>query len=123
MIQERGPPRILIVEDGVFIALDEESLVRSAGCEVAGPVARLGDARRIIDTDRIDGALLDVNLNGKETSIPLAVELERRAIPFLFVTGMAGDLVSQAFPGIPVIRKPYQPAILRAAIKRMTGRN
>src|SRR5882724_12925355 len=63
MIRECGPPRILIVEDDVFIALDEESLVRSVGCHVAGPVARLDDAWRIIDTDRIDGALLDVNLN------------------------------------------------------------
>ena len=98
-------------------------MVRSVGFQVAGPVARVNEAFHILDTDRVDGALLDVNLNGKETSFPLADELERRGIPFLFVTGMGGDLVSRAFPGIPVLQKPFQPAILGAAIRRMIAKS
>jgi DNA-binding response OmpR family regulator len=107
----------------ILVALDEENLVRSVGCQVAGPVARVDEALRIIDTHRIDAALLDVNLNGRETSFPLADELQRRGIPFLFVTGMGADFVSRAFPGIPVVQKPFQPAILSAAIRRMTAKN
>jgi DNA-binding response OmpR family regulator len=123
MVIQRGPPTILIVEDEALVALDQESLVLSVGCRVAGPVARLEDGLRIVQQEWIDGALLDVNLTGNQTSLPLAAELQRRMIPFLFVTAMATDVVSRTFPEIPVVRKPFQPEILRAAVKRLIADN
>jgi DNA-binding response OmpR family regulator len=123
MILQRGPPlKILILEDEALVALEEEDLVRSMGYEVVGPVARLDVGMRIIESERIDGALLDVNLSGEETSFPLARELQRQIIPFLFVTGLTKAFVTNAFPGVPVVHKPFQPAVLTFAIKRLIAR-
>jgi len=71
-------PRILIVEDECLVALDEEALVRSLGFEVLGPVGHLEEALHIVATERIDGAVLDIHLDGNTTSYPLAAELEIR---------------------------------------------
>ena len=120
MTDEGGSsPRILIVEDESLVALDEEALVRSLGFEVLGPVGHLEDALQIVGTKRIDGAVLDIQLDGNATSYPLAAELENRGIPFLFVTGLDKTGLAQLFPSAPVIWKPFDPEALRAAIKRM----
>ena len=122
-------PRILIVEDESLVALDEEALVRSLGFEVLGPVGHLEEALHIVATERIDGAVLDIHLDGNATSYPLAAdyplaaELEIRRIPFLFVTGTDKAGLAQLFPGAAVIRKPYDPEALRVAIKRMMREN
>ena len=116
-------PRILIVEDESLVALDEEALVRSLGFEVLGPVGHLEEALHIVATERIDGAVLDIHLDGNATSYPLAAELETRRIPFLFVTGTDKAGLAQLFPGAAVIRKPYDPEALRVAIKRMMREN
>jgi DNA-binding response OmpR family regulator len=111
--------QILIVEDERLIALDVEDRVRELGYEVVGPAGNLEDALRIVATERIDGALLDIHLNGDSTSYPVAAELESRGIPFLFVTGLDKGGIAALFPGAAVVRKPFYPAALGAAIKHM----
>lgn len=53
---------------------------------------------------QIDAALLNVMLCGK-VSFPVADELRRRAIPFVFVTGN-DTAVRERFPDVPVHSKP-----------------
>ena len=56
--------------------------------------------------------MLDVNL-GHETSIPVARELVRRNIPFVFASGY-GDTVMlpEEFRSVPLVRKPYDSETL-----------
>ena len=50
------------------------------------PAARLEQALALAERERLDGAVLDVNLDGQMV-FPVAEVLRRRGIPFLFLTG------------------------------------
>lgn len=79
--------RILIVEDEVLIALDIEDMLLRLKCEVVGPVATIAEAlSTIAGSDRIDGAFLDLNLQG-ETILPVVHLLNERSVPFVIATG------------------------------------
>ena len=57
--------RILLVEDEFFIAEDMACQLEAGGAEVIGPVASVDAAIELIEqTERIDGAVVDVNLQG-----------------------------------------------------------
>jgi DNA-binding LytR/AlgR family response regulator len=101
---------ILIVEDGVLVALDLETLLASAGARIIGPAARVDPTLALMDTFAIDAALLDINL-GEEHSLPVAYRLRAESIPFAFVTAhRREDLVPADLHDVPVIDKPYRAA-------------
>ena len=111
-----GNPAVLIVEDQMLIAMDVEAMLEDEGLtrvRVAGSVA---DALVAIRTDCPQIAILDVNL-GDGTSIPVAEELARRGVPFVFATGY-GDMsmIPEAFTAAPLVRKPYEGSALVAAM-------
>jgi CheY-like chemotaxis protein len=67
-------------------ALEFEKLLRRAGIETVGPAARLQEALALAERERLDGAVLDINLDGQMV-FPVAEVLRRRDIPFVFLTG------------------------------------
>mgnify|MGYP001551906015 CR=1 FL=1 len=110
---------ILLVEDDALLALDLADLLTEAGYEVCDPAGSNDVARRVIERDRPAFALLDYNL-GNETSIPTAIELAQRAIPFAYVTGRAEAISTNPLaPSAPVISKPYRPDEILRAIAAM----
>jgi CheY-like chemotaxis protein len=57
--------RILLVEDDFIIADDFTAAFEAAGAEVVGPAATLQKALELLEhTERLDGAVLDINLQG-----------------------------------------------------------
>jgi len=82
-------------------------------------VGRIEDALRVVETARIEGAVLDIHLDGNATSYPLAAELENRGIPFIFVTGLDKADMAKLFPAAEVIWKAVDPDACRAAVKRL----
>ena len=98
--------KILVVEDFVIIALDIEQMLEDLGCEVVGPASHLDEAMELASKANIDGALLDVNLDGQDID-PVARVLDRRQIPFIFVTGYDTLHISDEFQSRPVIIKPF----------------
>lgn len=79
--------RLLLVEDEYFIAEDMAWQLVAGGAEVVGPVASVDAAIELIEQNqRIDGAILDVNLHGV-MSWPVADSLLRHGVPFVFATG------------------------------------
>jgi CheY-like chemotaxis protein len=99
--------RILVVEDEMLIAMLIEQMLQELRCEVIGPVSSVGDAIGALRAGAVDGALLDMNLNG-ESSSPAADELLERKLPFLLVTGYdANDSEPPAFQTASRIRKPF----------------
>jgi PAS domain S-box-containing protein len=109
-----GPQRrrILVVEDSALIAIEIEEAVRELGYEVLGPVARLSSAIEIAETQPVDGALLDINLDGVQV-FPLADLLKERGVPFVFATGYdRRTVLPPRFETVPTLAKPFSPSEL-----------
>ena len=101
--------QLLVVEDEVFVAMLIEDVVEGAGGAVIGPAARVDEALALLEAQKPDGALLDVNLGG-ELVYPVAEALARRRIPFVFVTGYGPEGIAAPFKGRPTIKKPFLPS-------------
>jgi CheY-like chemotaxis protein len=78
--------RILVVEDNFLAAEVVRDMLESSGCKVIGPVGRVADGLRLAEQEELDGAVLDINLNG-DWCFPIAQALRQRGIPFIFLTG------------------------------------
>jgi DNA-binding response OmpR family regulator len=117
--------RILIVEDRYLLAKEAESMLRRWGCEPVGPAADLAGAFALLTRDvdsgggRLDAAVLDVHLSDAETVFPLAEELRRRGVPFLFATGYGSPAIPDAWRAVPRIEKPFAPRDLAAALRAL----
>lgn len=98
--------RILIVEDEYLLADDLCRALRERGAEVIGPVGTLRDACAALSQERIDGAVLDVNLHG-EAVYPVADRLTQAGIPFMIATGYGPGSWPERYAKVPRIEKPY----------------
>jgi DNA-binding NtrC family response regulator len=99
--------RVLIIEDEFFLADDLERALRDDGAEVIGPVGERSEAMRLIDCDGFDVAIIDLNLRD-ESAYPLADELERKGIPFIFATGYSSAMIPERYSRILRWEKPYE---------------
>ena len=113
----------LIVEDNMIIALDAEQLLLDNGMARILTAANVAEALRLIESETIDVALLDVNL-GSETSFALIAPLNARGIPYVFVTGYGEhlDLPSEAGAS-EAINKPYDDVRMLEAVTRAFARS
>jgi DNA-binding response OmpR family regulator len=96
----------LIVEDEPFIALVLEAMLFELGYDVAGSAAQVSAAVELIGRERIDGAILDVNL-GSERVDPVANILVARACSFFFTTGYGISGLPARHAGCAVLQKPF----------------
>ncbi|MEN3793124.1 HWE histidine kinase domain-containing protein [Fulvimarina sp. MAC3] len=114
----------LLVEDNVIISLDAEQLLETHGASAVFIGANVSEARRILDTESVDIAMLDVNL-GSETSFPLVEPLVERGIPFVFVTGYGEkiEFPEAAGANVEAVKKPFSEDELLAALDRAIKRS
>ena len=108
--------RIIIIEDEPLVAMDLESTLTAAGCEVVGSAGTLDRAKLLIADAECDAALLDVNLAGHPVE-ELAAALTQKNIPFAFVTGYGRDGVPREFRESVVLKKPFSQDQLLAVMK------
>lgn len=109
--------RVLVVEDEVILALDYSDALVELGYEVVGPALTLEDALKLVDGERLDCALLDVNLGRGITSRPVAEILRAKSIRIAFVTAYNRDYIDFALPDEAVVNKPPSPAVLSELIE------
>jgi two-component system response regulator HydG len=88
--------KILIVEDEFIVANDLKIILIKAGYEVCGIAASVEDARVLIDTQKPNWVLLDIILKGDLTGIDLAWELEKKKIPFLYISANTNHSILNA---------------------------
>lgn len=110
--------RLLIVEDEYFIASDLKRALEAQGLAVVGPVGRVADALALIERERIDVAMLDVNL-GNAMCFPVAERLRACGVPFLFLTGYDGWTLPESFRDVPLLVKPFDGAVVAAAVRNL----
>ena len=114
--------QVLLVEDQVLIAMDAEMMLADAGVDTVITASSSSDALNRLKTFTPSIAVLDINL-GRDTSVPVAEELVRRGIPFVFATGYDDrSLVPDELLSVPVVRKPYDgSALVRALADRLAA--
>lgn len=109
--------RVLVVEDEFLVAADVEEALRELGCEVVGPFPAVDEAMSFLAADTPDAAVLDVNVRG-ELVFPLADELLRRGVPFVFCTGYADiGVIPERLRGVTALNKPCGAGSLLGALK------
>lgn len=113
-------PKILIVEDDPFIAMDLEDTFLSNGYNVLGPVAKVDPGLALLDVETPDVAILDYNL-GRETSISIARYLNDNDIPYVFLSGQIERvIVGHDIPEVKVIAKPFIPEQVVSIVQALT---
>lgn len=113
--------RILVVEDEFLIAIHVADIMADLGFVVAGPVGNVGQAMALTCEDRIDGAILDVNLSG-QLVYPLAQTLAERRIPFILTSGYDTSGLPAEWRDRPHLRKPVvERDLARLALATFRG--
>lgn len=108
--------RVLVVEDQMLIAMDLESMLTDEGVAHVLVANSVRQAMAHIRAESIGFAVLDINL-GNETSIPIAEDLARRGVPFVFASGYGETpLIPVSLGPVMVLPKPYEAEGLRTAI-------
>jgi FixJ family two-component response regulator len=97
--------RLLLVEDDALVAMELEELISSLGGETVGPFGRVADALEALRLERVNGAVLDVRLDG-DTTFPIADVLLQAASPIVFVTGQVGS-IPEKYWQVPRLLKPF----------------
>lgn len=110
--------RILICEDEPYIALDLALSVEDAGGVVVGPAASVKEAEGLLRSNRISGAILDVNLADGHVG-PVARELIDRNIPIVVQTGVGlPSEIAHMKTSISVLLKPVSPDLIVMQLAR-----
>jgi CheY-like chemotaxis protein len=112
--------RVLVVEDEFLVALDMTQMIEERGGTVIGPAGNFDRAMALARSQMIDGAILDVNLD-KRDSFPVADTLLARGIPVVFATGYDGLLLPERFVDTPKLTKPFTEAAVERTLTRAFG--
>ena len=108
--------RILIVEDEPLIADSIASTLEQHGFEVVAIVDEGEEALQVIEADRPDLALLDINIEGPMDGVELASKID---IPFIFLTSYYDQKIlnraKQTQPAAYLV-KPYKKEELIANV-------
>ena len=105
--------RVLVVEDNPVIKIGLEELLRSAGAMIV----------RSFD-QKVDAAVLDINLGEGVTVLPVAERLRQRNVPFVFYSGQSRDYLAQVrekFPTTTIIQKPADAKRIVSEVARLWG--
>ena len=103
--------RVLILEDEFFIADDLARALRDAGGEPVGPVSTIKQAEELIAREKVDAAILDLNLRGEMASDFIRC-LKATPLPCLIVSGYGEDALPASFSDLPRIEKPVSPSVV-----------
>lgn len=117
-----SPPRILIVEDQFFIAVDCELHLRTAGMECVGVAATAASALDLAERERPDLIIMDIHLASRVGGIEAAIVIyERLGIRCIFTSSHIEELTEKdAERARPLARvdKPYSGEKLITTVRR-----
>jgi DNA-binding LytR/AlgR family response regulator len=112
---------VLVIEDEETWSHQITYDLKQFGFTVAGCVDTVEDALPAITANNFDIALLDINLNGKNSGIALGKLISQTfKKPFIFITGSVNDeTITEAAAALPsaFLTKPFNPASLFISIQ------
>ena len=119
MTESLAGVRVLILEDEFFLADDLARALRDAGGEPVGPVATIEQAVAIVENERLDAAILDLNLRGEMAS-DFAEHLAATELPCVIVSGYGEDSRPQSLTRLRRLEKPVgAPAVMEALVDEL----
>jgi CheY-like chemotaxis protein len=108
--------RVLVVEDEFIVAALLEDRLVQLGCLVVGPASDIEEALELLASERVDAAVLDVNIAGRMV-YPVADALVERSVPFLFATAYGREGVADRHAERTVLNKPYDDSAFERALR------
>ena len=111
---------VLIVEDDGLLAMMMEDLVRAEGATEVHTSRSAASALKLVTTDPLDCAILDISLQDGAT-YEVADRLAARGIPFMFCTGLSRSDIDPRHRHRPLLAKPYGDAQFRACLTEALG--
>jgi CheY-like chemotaxis protein len=115
--QVTGPDmnkRVLIVEDEIFVALEIEHIVLSAGLDVCA--IAVDKAAALEAAEDCDIALVDLNLRDGATGPSIGRTLAARGVRVIYVTANPGQIGGASAGTLGTITKPFRDATIREAL-------
>jgi DNA-binding NtrC family response regulator len=109
---------ILLVEDEALIRMALAAMVEELGHRVVLEAGNIGDAGAYAMTGVFDLAILDINIGGYGID-PVSDIIEKRGLPFFFVTGYGTAHLPSLFRRRPVLEKPVSVDKLKATIDQL----
>src|ERR1043165_2869670 len=118
-------PRVLIVEDQYFVAVDSELQLRSVGIECVGLATTASEALDIAEREHPDFVLMDIRLASVADGVETAIVLyERFGVRCIFTSAHADattrKLAARAHP-LGWLDKPYTGGQLVATVRECLG--
>ena len=111
-LKPKDRQRVLVVEDEALVAMMIQDTLVEFGFQVIGPVSSASGAMAAAREGHFDAAVLDVNL-GDGLVFAVAEILEKRGVPFVFVTGYDADCIDARFSDVPILQKPIERDMLQ----------
>lgn len=108
--------RVLVLDDEMLVAMMLEDMLIDLDVEVVGPFAALENALEAVETQDLDGAIIDLNLGRGILSTPVAEALRARGIPFLLATGYGASEQTDALGHSGLLGKPFSTSDVQAAL-------
>ena len=109
---------ILLVEDEALIRMALAAMVEELGHRVVLEAGTIPDAGVNAMTGVFDLAILDINIGGFGVD-PVADIIEKRGLPFFFITGYGTAHLPSLFRRRPVLEKPVSVERLKATIDQL----
>ena len=107
--------RILIVEDEPLVAMDLEIMVLKIVTATVVVEPSVAATKKVLH-EALDFAFLDVEVtNGK--TFEVAQMLERKHVPFVFVSGSPQEQLPFELRTVPFIPKPFYAAQIESALE------
>jgi CheY-like chemotaxis protein len=107
--------RILIVEDEPWIVMDLETIIIEFVTATVVVENSIAGTKEVLH-EALDFAFLDVEVaNGK--TFEIAQILERKHVPFVFVSGSPQDQLPFELRSVPFIPKPFHAAQIESALQ------
>jgi DNA-binding NtrC family response regulator len=111
--------RILLAEDEGLIALELERMLVDFGCDVVGPVASVEGVLENAERGGFDGAVLDVNLRGRQI-FEILPKLQGLGMRIVIASGYNdATLFPPPFRAVPRIAKPFDERELKRICERV----
>lgn len=107
---------LLIVEDDVLPAMALEGALTDAGYHVLNLTSSHQEALLAAGKCKPDLALVNIELQGRDDGIALALDLQGLGIPVLFISGQVSRARSAQTVAIASLPKPYDVADMVRAV-------
>ncbi len=111
----------LVLEDDYLLADDLRQTLEASGARVLGPCRGARQAATMVDQQRPDCAIVDINL-GAGASFDPARDFVKRGVPIIFTTGYDRAIIPEELRDRPCLQKPVQAARIIAAVGLVCAR-